>query len=110
LTEPLVLALLTAAAPGPALAAGFEEEGVPLAVVVTEGSPETLAREAARRATLGLGIGGDHDRLVLVLAAFSGRPYLEAMASEARTMGHDAARIAARRPLRVKGPQNEPTA
>ena len=27
-----------------------------------------------------------------------------------RTMGHDAARIAARRPLRVKGPQNEPTA
>jgi hypothetical protein len=97
--EPLVLALLTAAAPGPALAAGFEEEGVPLAVVVTEGSPEALAREAARRAALGLGIGGDHDRLVLVLAAFSGRPYLEAMASGARTMGHDAARIAARRPL-----------
>lgn len=72
---------------------------MPLAVVVTEGSPETLAREAARRAALGLGIGGDHDRLVLVLAAFSGRPYLEAMASEARTMGHNAARIAARRPL-----------
>jgi hypothetical protein len=68
--------------------------------VVTESSPETLAREAARRATLGLGIGGDDDRLVLVLAAFSGRPYLEAMASEARAMGHDAARIAARRPLR----------
>jgi hypothetical protein len=109
LTEPLVLALLTASAPGPALAAAFEEEGVPLAVVVTDGSPETLAREAARRAALGLGIGGDHDRLVLVLAAFSGRPYLEAIASEARTMGHDAARIAARRPLRVKGPQNEPT-
>jgi hypothetical protein len=109
LTEPLVLALLTAAAPGPALAAGFEEEGVPLAVVVTEGSPETLAREAARRAALGLGIGGDDDRLVLILAASSGRSYLEAMASEARTMGHDAARIAGRRPLRVKGPQNEPT-
>jgi hypothetical protein len=109
LTEPLVLALLTAAAPGHALAAGFEEEGVPLVVVVTEGSPETLAREAARRAALGLGIGGDHDRLVLVLAAFSGRTYLEAIASEARTMGHDAARIAARRPLRVREQQNEPT-
>ena len=67
---------------------------------MTEGSPETLAREAAKRAALGLGIGGDHDRLVLVLTAFSGRPYLEAMASEARAMGHDAARIAARRPLR----------
>ena len=99
MTEPLVLAFLTAAAPGSALAAGFEEEGVPLAVVVREGSPETLAREAARRAALGLGIGGDQDRLVLVLTAFSGRPYLEAMASEARAMGHDAARIAARRPL-----------
>jgi len=100
LTEPLVLALLTAAAPAPALVAGFEEEGVPLAVVVTEGSPEALAREAARRAALGLGIGGDRDRLVLVLAAFSGRPYLEAKAAEARAMGHDAARIPARRPLR----------
>ena len=88
MTEPLVLALLTAAVPGLLLRrGGFEEEGVPLAVVVTEGSPETLARKAARRATLGLGIGGDHDRLVLVLAAFSGRPYLEAMASEVRTMG-----------------------
>ena len=38
--------------------------------------------------------------LVLVLAAFPGRPYLEAAAAEARAMGHDAARIAARRPLR----------
>ena len=33
------------------------------------------------------------------------RPYLEATASEARTMGHAAARVAARRPLRVKGPR-----
>ena len=90
MTEPLVLALLTAAAPGPALAAGFEEEGVPLAVVVTEGSPETLARKAARRATLGLGIGGDHDRLVLVLAAFSGRPYLEAGETARSVIVYDA--------------------
>jgi len=102
-TEPLVLAFLTETAPAPALAAGFEEEGVPLEVVVARGSPEALAREAARRAALGLGIGGDQDRLVLVLAAFSGRPYLEAIASEARALGHDAARIAARRPLRGLG-------
>ena len=35
MTEPLVLALLTKTAPGLALAAGFEEEGVPVEVVVT---------------------------------------------------------------------------
>jgi hypothetical protein len=102
-TESLVLAFLTETAPAPALAAGFEEEGVPLEIVVAEGSPEALAREAAKRAALGLGIGGDRERLVLVLAAFLGRAYLEAAASEARTMGHDAARIAARRPLRGLG-------
>jgi len=101
LTEPLVFAFLTETAPAPALAAGFEEEGVPLEIVVVEGSPEALAQEAARRAALGLGIGGDHHRLVVGLAAFSGRPYLEAKASEARALGHDTARIAARRPLRV---------
>jgi hypothetical protein len=49
---------------------------------------------------LGLGLGGDHDRLVVVLAGFPGRPYLEAEAAEARAIAHDAARIAARRPLR----------
>jgi Dehydratase medium subunit len=99
LTEPLVLAFLTETAPASALAAGFEEEGVPLEIVVKEGSPEALAREAARRAALGLGIGGDRDRLVVALAAFPGRPYLEAKAADARAMGHDAARLAARRPL-----------
>jgi len=109
LREPPVLALLTETAPRSALAAGFEEEGVPLEVVLTEGSPEAMAREAAKRAAFGLGIGGDHDRLVLVLAAFSGRPYLEAKATDARAMGHAAARIAARRPLRVTRLQHEPT-
>ena len=67
---------------------------------MAEGSPQALAREAARRGALGLGLGGNHDRLVVVLAAFPGRPYLEAAATEARAIGHDAARIAARRPLR----------
>ena len=100
MNEPLLLALLTEGAPLAELATGFEEEGVPLEVEVAEGAPEAMARKAARRASLGLGIGGDHDRLVVVLAAFPGRPYLEARASEARALGHDAARIAARRPLR----------
>lgn len=98
--EPLLVALLTEAAPRTALAAGFEEEGVPLDVEMAEGTPEALAREAAGRAVLGLGIGGDHDRLVAVLVAFPGRPYLEVKATEARAFGHDAARVAARRPLR----------
>jgi hypothetical protein len=104
LTTPLTVALLTEAAPRTAIAAGFEEEGVPLEVVVTEGSPEALAREAARRGALGLGIGGDHDRVVLVLAAFPHRPYLQATAASARAMGHDAARIVARRRLRSSFP------
>lgn len=59
----------------------------------------TLAREAARRSVLGLGIGGDAERLVLVLAASPGRPYLELAVSQARAFGHAAARVAARRPL-----------
>jgi hypothetical protein len=100
-SEPLVLALLAVAAPSEALAAGFEEEGVPLTVEAAEGAPEALAREAARRAILGIGVGGDRERLVLVLAAGPARPYLEAPVAEARAFGHDAARIAARRPLRL---------
>jgi hypothetical protein len=99
--EPLLLALLTEGAPRAALIAGAEEEGVPLEIVLGEGAPEALAREAARRSALGLGIGGDHDRLTLVLAASPGRPYLEAKAAGARAFGHDVARVAARRPLRA---------
>ena len=98
--EPLVLALLTEAAPRAGIAAGFEEEGVPLAVESASGAPEALAHEAARRAVLGVGVGGDGDRLALVLAGGPARPYLVAPASEARSFGHDAARIVARRPLR----------
>jgi hypothetical protein len=97
---PLLLALLTESAPRTALAAGFEEEGVPLEVEVAEGSPEALAREAAGRGALGIGLGGDQSRLVLVLAALPTSPYLEANAAEARAFGRDAARVAARRPLR----------
>ncbi len=103
MTGPLVLALLASAAPGAALAAGFEEEGVPITVEPAEGTPEALACEAARRAVLGIGVGGDGERLALVLAGGPARPYLEAPAARARSFGHDAARIAARRPLRGAG-------
>ncbi len=95
-----VVALLADPGPGAALAAGFEEEGVPLAAEpVGWEDAVTLAREAARRSALGLGIGGDTERLVLVLAASPGRPYLELAAAQARAFGRAAARVAARRPL-----------
>jgi hypothetical protein len=98
-SEPLVLALVSDPATGTALAEGFEEEGVPVTVVAAEGTPAALARQAANRAVLGIGIGGDADRLALVLAGGPARPYLEAPAAVARSFGQDAARIAARRPL-----------
>jgi hypothetical protein len=101
LSDPLVLALIAEAAPRAALAAGFEEEGVPLTIEIAEGAPQALAREAATQAALGLGLGGDAERLILVLAAASGRPYLESSASEARSFAQNAARVAARRPLRA---------
>jgi hypothetical protein len=100
-SEPLVLALLSDVAPSAALAAGFEEEGVPLAVELASGSPEALAREAAGRAVLGIGVGGDGESLVLALAG-GPAPYIEASAADARAFGHDVARVAARRPLRAQ--------
>jgi hypothetical protein len=99
LSDPLVLALVSEPALRAALAAGFEEEGVPLTIEVAEGTPHDLAREAARRSVLGLGLGGDAERLILVLAAAPGRPYVEGSASEARSFAQNAARVAARRPL-----------
>ena len=101
MSEPLVLALVSHAATGSALAEGFEEEGVPVTVIEAEGAPEALAREAAKRAVLGIGIGGDGDRLVLILAGGPPQPYLEALPAAARSLGQHAARIASRRPLRL---------
>ena len=83
----------------PALAAGFEEEGVPLVVEYREGEAKALAREAAGRSPLGLGIGSDARALVLVLATWPGRPYLSGEPSEARAFGRAAARLAVGRPL-----------
>jgi hypothetical protein len=97
-----VLALLSDAAPAAALAAGFEEEGVPLAIETARGSPAHLAREASKRSAVGIGVGGDADTLVLAVA---GRPYLEAPTPEARAFGHAAARVVARRPLGVDSRQ-----
>lgn len=95
-----VVALLADPRPAAALAAGFEEEGVPLACEPAGAADVlALAREAAGRSALGLGIGGDAERLVLALAAWPGRPYLELATAQARSFGHAAARVAARRPL-----------
>jgi Dehydratase medium subunit len=97
---PLVLAFISDDAVAAGLAAGFEEEGVPLTVLSAQGTPAALARQAANQTVLGIGIGGGADRLALVLSGAPARPYLEAQAAEARSFGGDAARIAARRPLR----------
>jgi hypothetical protein len=95
-----VVALLPARdAAAACVQAGFEEEGVPLTLEFARGDAIELAREAARRSPLGLGVGGDTSRLVLVLAAASGRAYLEAPTADARAFGHSAARVASRRPL-----------
>jgi hypothetical protein len=106
-TSPLVLALVSDVRAGAALAAGFEEEGVPLTVsraADSRGAPAEsaakLAADAARTALLGIGIGADGERLVLMLAGAPGRVYLAAPIETARAFGHSAARIAARRPLR----------
>jgi hypothetical protein len=102
MSDPLVLALVSDARAGAALAAGFEEEGVPVTVSASDGAADVLAGEAATRALLGIGIGGDGDRLVLMLAGAPGRAYLEAPVIDARAFGQDAARLAARRPLRER--------
>jgi hypothetical protein len=104
----VIVALLAGPGAEPGLAAAFEEEGVPLACEQAAGDALPLAREAARRSPLGLGIGGDAERLVLVLAASPARSYLEARAAEARAFGHAAARVAARRPLPLVTAADQP--
>jgi hypothetical protein len=93
-----VRALLASAEPERGLRAGFEEEGVPLDIDLAIGDASALASQAARDASLGVGIGADRDRLVLVLAAGSRAPYLEAPVAEARSFARAAARVVARRP------------
>lgn len=81
------------------VAAGCEEEAVPVEVAERTGDAAALAREAARAAPSGIGIGGDDERMVVALATWP-HPYLEAPVGEARHIGQSAARLAARRPLR----------
>ena len=94
-----VRAFLASATTERGLRAGFEEEGVPLEIERAAGDALALACDAARQAPLGIGIGADGDRLVLILAARPRVPYLEAPITEARTFAHAAARVVARRPL-----------
>ena len=80
------------------VAAGCEEESVPLRLEVREGTAAVLAREAARAAPGGVGVGGDRTTLVIALATWP-QPYVSAPVASARLIGHAAARLAARRPL-----------
>jgi len=97
----VIVALLVVGAPANALAAGCEEEGVPLELrEALVGTPLELARQASKASADGIGIGGDSRHLALVLAAAPGRAYLDATAGDARAFAQAAARIAARRPLR----------
>jgi hypothetical protein len=102
-SEPLVLALVAGDVPDDALdalRAGFEEEGVPLALERSEGRSGELGRAAAARALLGIGIGIDAAGACAVLAASPGRSYLEAPPTALRAFAQDVARVAGRRPLR----------
>ena len=103
MSDPLVLALVAADVPEGALAAlraGFEEESVPLAVERAEGTGHELARAAAARALLGLGVGVDSQGACAVLAAAPAAPYLREPLAGMRAFAHDAARVAGRRPMR----------
>ncbi len=86
---------------GRQVAAGLEEEGVPFAISVEQADAMALGRRAATASPLGIGIGGDATRLVVVLAAAAGRAYLEGTVDDARQIGRQAARIAVRRPLSI---------
>ncbi len=92
----MIVAYLSAGARD--VAAGCEEESVPLTLEVREGAAAALARCAAREAPSGIGIGGDAATLVIALATWP-HPYISAPVGEARRIGHAAARLAARRPL-----------
>ena len=85
------------------VAAGCEEESVPLALERRAGTAAELARAAARLAPAGIGVGGDEETLVVALAGWP-EPYVTAPVSQAREIGHVAARLAARRPLRFPAP------
>ena len=103
MSDPLVLALVAPGVPVDAVAAlraGFEEEGVPLAVEGADGSGHELGRAAATRAVLGLGLGLDAHGAYAVLAAAPGAAYLDSDLGDVRAFAQNAARVVGRRPLR----------
>jgi len=93
----VIVAYLTAGARD--VAAGCEEESVPARVEQRDGVAAELARVAAREAPAGIGVGGDGTTLVVALAGWP-EPYITTPVAQARDVGHLAARLAARRPLR----------
>jgi hypothetical protein len=82
------------------VAAGCEEESVPVAIERRDGTAAELARAAARTAPAGIGVGGDETTLMVALAGWP-EPYVTAPVSAAREIGHVAARLATRRPLKA---------
>lgn len=75
-----------------AIAASFEEEGVPLRAIEARS-----ARDAAVRSPLGIGIARRGAAIEIALATGPDEPYV--IGDDARAMGRIAARLAARRPL-----------
>jgi len=95
-----------------AVLAGIEEEGVPAVLECRNHGPDSraLARSAADRSSLGVGVGIDqygrvsvqHEKLADAPAGlYSGGP---AEPAQARTLGHNAARIVVGVPLRLEIP------
>jgi hypothetical protein len=72
---------------------------VPARVERRHGTAAELARLAAREAPAGIGVGGDDATFVIALAGWP-EPYIAVPVARARDVGHLAARLAARRPLR----------
>lgn len=91
-----------------AVCAGIEEEGVPHTTQRHDGAHDAgeLARRAARRSPLGVGVGVDarggvcvqHDTLAVAPAELTAAP--AAGDAVARTLGHNAARIVVGVPLK----------
>ncbi|MFC7675909.1 glycerol dehydratase reactivase beta/small subunit family protein [Mycolicibacterium sp. GCM10028919] len=102
--------VVASAAAGPverAVLAGIEEEGVPFVVErVADGDAVELARTAALRSPLGVGVGIDVSGGVCVQPEKVADPVPElvalptAGARTGRTLGHDAARICVGLPLK----------
>jgi Dehydratase medium subunit len=87
-----------------AVAAGFEEEAVPVRIGAPReaGGAAAIAWAAALRSPLRIGIGGDAHEIAIGLVG-SRTPYLIAPRHQAREIAQKAARLAARRPLSTQG-------